>query len=144
MQPRADDIVTMPSEQSESPLQPRKNDPGNGVTVSVTTCPDRNGALQVAPQLMPAGLLLIMPLPVPPLLTVSVLGGVELRIKVAVQLRSSDIVTMLSAQSALPVQPTKDHPAAGVAIRLICCSNPNCVVQMLPQEMPVGLLVTVP
>jgi hypothetical protein len=80
----ADDIVTMASTQSGSPLHPTMNDPAAGVAVSATTCPNPNTALQVTPQLMPAGLLDTVTLPEPVLLTVSGLGGIE--VNVAVQL----------------------------------------------------------
>jgi hypothetical protein len=42
-----------------------KIDPGAGVAIIVTTCPEIKGVLQVAPQLMPTGLLVTVPLPVP-------------------------------------------------------------------------------
>mgnify|MGYP006928526708 CR=1 FL=1 len=54
----------------QSPLQPINVDPGSGVTVSVTLVPLTNDALQVLPQLMPAGALLAIPEPVPDLVTV--------------------------------------------------------------------------
>ena len=107
-------IVTLPSEQSASPAQPLKREPAAGVAVSVTTCAKPNGAPQTTPQLMPAGIEVTVPLPVPVRVSVRVEGGIKL--KVAVQPWSEDIVTLPSEQSASPVQPAKAEPAAGVAV----------------------------
>jgi hypothetical protein len=46
-------------------LHPAKLDPLSGVAVKVTLLPEENCALQFAPQLIPAGLLIIVPLPEP-------------------------------------------------------------------------------
>ena len=56
----------------QAPLQPLKMLPAAGVALSVTLVPLASLALHVAPQLMPAGLLLIVPEPVPDLATLSV------------------------------------------------------------------------
>ena len=53
------------------PDQPAKVDPAAAVAVKVTTVPLMKAAEQVAPQLMAAGELVIVPLPVPERLTVS-------------------------------------------------------------------------
>lgn len=57
------------------PLQPLPHPPNVegavGVAVSVTTVPAGKVAVQVEPQLMPAGLLVIVPPPLPELCTVS-------------------------------------------------------------------------
>ena len=57
-----------------APLQPSKKDPGNGVAVRVTEAALLNPAEQIEPQLMPAGLLLTVPLPLPDLDTVRLLN----------------------------------------------------------------------
>ncbi|RMH01327.1 MAG: hypothetical protein D6699_06920 [Aquificota bacterium] len=54
----------------QSPLHPAKVEPAFGVAVSVTLVPELKLAEQVAPQFMPAGLLVTVPPPVPVLLTV--------------------------------------------------------------------------
>jgi hypothetical protein len=66
----AADMVTEPSLQSASPLQPAKVDPVLGVAVNVTGVPLLKEAEQVLPQLRPAGLLVTVPLPVPALVIV--------------------------------------------------------------------------
>ena len=53
------------------PLQPVKVEPAAGTAVSVTPVPLTNDAEHVAPHAMPAGALVIVPLPAPLLLTVS-------------------------------------------------------------------------
>ena len=53
------------------PLQPVKVEPVPGVAVNVTGVPLVNEAAHVAPQAMPAGALVTVPVPVPDLVTVS-------------------------------------------------------------------------
>ena len=62
--------VQVPVPLHPPPLQPAKVDAPLGVAVRVTTVPLVKPALQVAPQLMPAGLLVTVPVPVPLLVTV--------------------------------------------------------------------------
>jgi hypothetical protein len=54
------------------PLQPAKTDPEAATAVSVTVVPPENDREHVVPQLMPLGLLVTVPLPVPFLVTWSV------------------------------------------------------------------------
>src|SRR3954451_15345695 len=54
------------------PLQPANTDPDAADAVKVTLLPAVKLALQVTPQLMPAGLLVTVPVPVPTVETVSV------------------------------------------------------------------------
>jgi hypothetical protein len=54
------------------PLHPVKAEPALGVAVSVTTVPLTKSAAHVAPQLIPAGLLVTVPVPAPARVTVSV------------------------------------------------------------------------
>jgi hypothetical protein len=67
-------IVTeqLPVMLMHAPLQPLNVDPAACVAVSVTTVPDVKAAEHVAPQLMPEGALVIVPAPVPFLVTLSV------------------------------------------------------------------------
>ena len=54
----------------------------------------------------------------------------------------------LTVQAAVPVQapdqPVKVEPEAGVAVRVTEVPLPKLAVQVEPQSMPAGLLVTVP
>ena len=61
-------MVTEPSAQSASPLQPAKIDPAAAVAVRATALPLLKVAEQVLPQLIPAGELVTVPLPVPALI----------------------------------------------------------------------------
>ena len=67
-------IVTehVPVPVQPSPLQPANVDPVAGAAVSTTTCPLVKLAEHVVPQLIPAGLLVTVPVPVPSLVTVRV------------------------------------------------------------------------
>ena len=64
--------VHVPVPEHPPPLQPVKVELAPGVALSVTTVPLVSDAEQVAPQLMPVGLLVTVPVPVPALETVSV------------------------------------------------------------------------
>src|SRR5437764_13945631 len=58
----------------QAPAHPAKLDPVSGVAVRVTGVPWSKSVVQVAPQSMPAGLLVTAPVPTPAVVTVSVLG----------------------------------------------------------------------
>ena len=64
--------VPVPEPEQLPPLQPEKVEPAAGAAVKVTAVPLANAAEHVAPQEMPAGALVTMPVPAPVLLTVSV------------------------------------------------------------------------
>jgi len=70
-------VVQVPVPAHPPPLQPANTDPADAVAVSVTVLPVGNwalAALQVVPQLMPDGLLVTVPVPVPALFTVRMEG----------------------------------------------------------------------
>src|SRR5262245_5271153 len=69
-------VMTTPSVQSLSPLQPANVEPVAAVAVSVTCVPLANASVQSVPHEIPAGLLDTVPLPVPALATVSDVTGV--------------------------------------------------------------------
>jgi hypothetical protein len=56
----------------QSPLQPVKIEPVAGTALSVTSVPESKFALQAVPQLIPAGVLVTVPVPLPARATVSV------------------------------------------------------------------------
>src|SRR6266850_2369084 len=67
------------------------------------------------------------------------------RAKVAVTARAAVIVTLQAPVPVqLPLQPEKVEPAAGAAVKVTVGPMVNEAVQVVPQEMPAGLLVTVP
>src|SRR5436853_6999469 len=109
--------VQVPVPAQPPPVQPVKVEPAAGAAVRVTAVPLVKLAAQVAPQVIPAGELVTVPLPVPALLTVSAKVG---RAKVAVTVVAALRVTVQAAvpEQPPPLQPVKVEPAAGVAARV--------------------------
>lgn len=70
-------MVARPSEQSSSPLQPANVEPAEGAAARVTSVPALYLSSQSVPQLIPAGLLVTVPEPVPDLVIFS--AGKEFR-----------------------------------------------------------------
>ena len=102
----------------QSPSQPANAEPDAGVAVSVTEVPSVKVAEQVAPQLMPAGLLVTVPLPCFPTVSVRMVGVEDVLVKGAVTLRAALIVVVhvSAVPEQLPLQPEKDEPLAGLAV----------------------------
>ena len=73
-----------------APFHPLKTDPSSGRACSVTVVGGGNSFPHVAPQLMPAGVLVTVPRPVPLLFTPRACG---IRVNVAVTERAWSIVT---------------------------------------------------
>ena len=65
-------VQVLPVTLQLEPVQPAKDEPAAGVAVNVTTVPLANDDVHVAPQLMPAGLLVTVPEPAPALPTLKV------------------------------------------------------------------------
>ena len=63
--------VQVPVPEQLPPLQPVKVEPAAGAAVKVTAVPLANAAEHVAPQEMPAGALVTVPVPAPLELTIS-------------------------------------------------------------------------
>src|SRR3989441_1135140 len=125
------------------PLQPLKVEPAAGAAVSVTAVPLVKLAAQVAPQVIPAGALVTVPLPVPAAGTVSVKGW---SVKVAVTAVAAETVPTHDPvpEHPLPLQPVKVEPAAGAAVSVTAVPLAKLAEQAAPQVIPAGLLVTVP
>src|SRR5437879_4172079 len=106
-----------PVPEQPPPLQPVKVELASGVAVRVTAVPLANGAEHVAPQEMPAGELVMVPVPVPDLLTVSMKDCCA---KVAVTDVAAFRVTVqvLVPGQPPPLQPGKVEPAAGAAVKV--------------------------
>src|SRR5206468_4311239 len=97
------------------PLQPVNTEPTAGVAVNVTGVSEGYEAEQVAPQSMPAGVLVTVPVPVP--------LGVTVRArtcgaKVAVTVVAAVTVTVQGSVPLHPppLQPVNTEPTAGVAV----------------------------
>jgi hypothetical protein len=127
----------------QAPVQPLKVEPAVAVAVRVTEVFCLNLTEQVVPQLIPAGALVTVPPPVPVLVTVKTLVGVKLAVTLL-------FVVMTTVQDvAVPVQatdqPLKVEPAAGVAVSTMLGDVlAYDALQVVPQLMAAGLLVTVP
>jgi len=138
-------IVTVqgPVPEQPPPLQPVKVELASGVAVKVMAVPLANGAAHVAPQAMPVGELVMVPVPVPDLLAVSVKDCCA---KVAVTEAAALIVTVQGPvpEQPPPLQPEKVEPAAGVAVKVTAVPLANGAEHVAPQAMPAGLLVAVP
>ena len=126
-----------------APLQPVKLEPALAATVKVTFEFWLKFALQVVPQSIPAGALVIVPVPVPDLVTVNCTG---MALKVAVTVFAAFMVTVqvVVVPVHAPVQPSKAEPAAGAAVNVTLAFWLKLAVQVVPQLMPAGLLVIVP
>jgi hypothetical protein len=124
--------------------QPEKVDPVAGVAVKVTCVPLAKFAEHVAPQLIPAGALVTVPVPVPALTTVKAIF-VVLSAKLAVTLIAWEAT---STQVPVPEhgasQPVKVEPVAATAVRVTCVPLSKLAVHVAPQLIPAGALVTVP
>src|SRR5881392_880412 len=132
--------VQAPGPEQPPPLQPLKVEPAAGAAVSVTAVPLVKLAAQVAPQVMPAGLLVTLPAPAPALETVSVKVGV----KVAVTVVAAETVTTHDPvpEQPPPLQPVKVEPTAGAAVSVTAVPLAKLAAQVAPQVMPAGELVT--
>jgi hypothetical protein len=137
------ETVQAPVPEQPPPLQPAKVDPTDGPAVRVTEIPFAKLALQVAPQLIPAGELVTVPPPAPALETVSVC---EELLNVAGTFWAAFIVTthVPVPEQPPPLQPAKVDPAEGNAVNVTTVAVAKLALQVAPQLMPAGKLVTVP
>jgi hypothetical protein len=138
-----------------TPLQPAKVDPAAGVAVSVTDVPAVTDSAQSAPQLMPAGLLTTVPVPVPDLVTVTVYedvggggGGGDCGAGENIaEIRTGALPVVMQGLVPVqppPLQPANTEPVAAVGVRVTTLPAVKLSKQSEPQLMPVGLLTTVP
>src|SRR5206468_10051874 len=107
-------------ETASQPLQPfRKIVPSAGVAVRVTVVPITYGAEHVAPQLIPDGLDVTVPEPIPVLLTARLN---TLRLNVTVTVLAAVIVTVQVEPdtTSQPTQPPTVEFAAGTAVSVTC------------------------
>jgi hypothetical protein len=147
-------IVTMQVPVPEQlPLQPVNVAVEDGMAVKVTSVPLLNDAVQVAPQLIPAGELVTVPGPKPDRSAVStnveVGGGVEVelfRAKSALTVRAAlmETVQVPVPEQPPPLQPVNVAVEDGMAVKVTSVPLLNDAVQVAPQSMPAGELVTVP
>ena len=68
-------------------------------------------------------------------------GALKLAVTVVAVLT---VTAQVPVPEQAPLQPAKDEPAAGVAVRVMAVPGVTDCEQAVPQLMPAGLLVTVP
>jgi hypothetical protein len=128
-----------------APPQPVNVDPLAALAVRLTDDPVANDAEQVLPQEMPAGADETVPLPVPPVCTVSVCVGCVPNSKSAVTASDEFMVTVqLPVPLHAPPQPANTDPAAALAESVTAVPPPNDAEQLLPQAIDPVVDVTVP
>jgi hypothetical protein len=124
-------------------LHPEKEEFAPAVAVRVTWVPLAYWALQVGKQLMPAGVLLTVPVPLT--LTINVPSVLETGMNVAV---TEELLDTVILQAPVPLQapphPAKVEPWPGVAVSVTCVPDWKVAMQVLPQLIPDGLLLMVP
>lgn len=142
------ETVHVPVPKQPSLSQPANVDPDAGVAASVTKVPSMKLAEQTDPQLMPAGLLVTVPLPPPDLtmVRVRIVGVDDVFVNFASTLRAWSIVTVQVPvpEQPAPVQPVNAEPLSAVAVSVtfVPLGYPN--EQSGTQSMLPVLLVTVP
>jgi len=113
-----------------------------GGVVRVTVVPVVKVNEQVAPQSIPAGLLVTVPVPVPAFVTARLK---VCTLKVAATLFAASIVTrQVPVPEQAPLQPAKMAPAEGAAVNVTEAPEPNEAEQVAPQSIPAGEEATVP
>ena len=126
------------------PVHPSNVDADPCVSVRVTTVPAANEAWHVEPQLMPAGVLAMVPVPLPEPWTVS-WYRIGAAVKVADTVVFPFIVTL---QAPVPLHPPAQPPNVevdpGVPVSVTTVPAVNVATQVEPQLMPDGVLVMVP
>ncbi|MBL8523406.1 MAG: hypothetical protein JNN20_06945 [Betaproteobacteria bacterium] len=146
-------VICVPAAVPEQfPDQPEKLDPLAGLAVSVTTLLIASAVEHVLPHEIPAGLETTEPEPVPatPTYNVAVAGGgggvAATAAKLAVQLTFCDSTPVNVAAMPLqtPDQPLNVDPLAATAESVMLALTGKLATHVLPQEMPVGKVVTVP
>ena len=135
--------VQVPVPEQPPPVQPVKVELASGVAVRMTAVPLGNAAEHVAPQVMPAGLLVTVPAPAPDLLNVNMKVGIA-NVAVTVVPAFRVTVQVPLPEQPPPLQPVKVEPASGVAVRVTAVPMVNEAEQVAPHETPEGALVTVP
>ena len=109
--------LQVPIPEHPLPLQPANLEFADGEAAKVTTVLLPKDAKQVEPQVMPAGLLVTVPLPAPVLLTVN---AYVINAKLAVTAFAAFIVTLQVPipEHPLPLQPVNVEPVDAAAVKV--------------------------
>src|SRR5439155_7548681 len=113
--------VQVPVPEHPPPVQPVKVEPAVGVAVNVTAVPLVKLAEQVAPQLIPAGELVTVPLPAP--------AGATVRVKLW---RVKVAVTVVAAESVTVQVPVPEHPPPAQSVKVVAAAGVDVNVSTVP------------
>lgn len=127
------------------PEKPPKSELASSVAVRVTDVPLAKEAAHVAPQSIPVVLEVMVPEPLPDLVTVrgKVPGGAVTNVA-ETSFAESMVTVHVPAPVQAPLQPTKVEPDAIVAVRITDVPEAKEVLQVAAQVIPTGDEVTVP
>lgn len=138
-------VTEQPPVPLQAPLHPANVEPAVGVSLSVTCWPLLKLAVQPPPQLIPVGLLVTVPAPVPPFVTVStkvVTAGLNVAVTDSAAL--SVTVHVPVPVHPAPLQPPNVEPEFSAAVSTTWEPLLKFAEHVAPQLIPDGLLVTVP
>ena len=124
------------------PLHPVKEYPFPALAVSVTAVLVANEALQVPGQLIPLGVLVTVPEPLGVIVTWRV--GTATKVAVTAEAAVSTTEQVVEVPVHAPLQPLNTEPLAGEAESVTVELPGKFAVQVAPQLMPIGVLVTTP
>lgn len=126
----------------QAPVHPRNVDPWFGTAFSFTVVPLLKLALHIAPQSMPAGKLVTIPLPEPELFTESIK---VFTLKMAATDCVESIVTWhVPVPEQAPPHPWNVEPWFGIAVSCTVVPLVKLALHVVWQFMPAGELVTMP
>jgi hypothetical protein len=131
------------------PLHPANVEPSAAAAVSVTAVPLAKFAAQVVGQLIPAGALVTVPVPLPASATVNANVLPVLNVAVTVATALNDIVQVGGlvcglAGVQLLLKPANEDPSPAVAVNVTSVPVGKPAEHVLGQVILAGLLVTVP
>jgi phage tail protein X len=127
-----------------APVQAANSEPPAGEAVKVTWVPSAKTAVQALGQLMPEGLLVTVPDPPP------VGARVRAELGTAEKVAETEVAAFTVTKQVPvplqppPVQPAKVKPFPVAAVSVTWVFGVNWVLQVVPQLIPDGELVTVP
>jgi|SRR5690242_1384315 hypothetical protein len=124
----------------QAPLKPEKLNPAAGAALRLTAVPGGKLAAQLEGQLIPAGVLVTVPLPESA--TVNWAAGTAVNVAETVWLLESTILQDEPVHA--PAKPAKLKPDAGAGVMVTVVPGAKLAVQVDGQLIPDGLLVIVP
>ena len=129
----------------QAPDHLTNSEPASALWERETLVSSLNWASQVAPQSIPAGVEVTLPVPVPVFLTLRANLGVALRLNSAV---TSFAVLIVTSQTPVPVQAplhsTNSEPGSALWESVTLVPSANLASQVAPQSTPAGVEVTLP